>query len=84
MSALFHENLFDPPAVDRLAAVVDPEAKRRIDFIRTMTEASNEIYRRTIRDQERNFDEMFIVSATTKESLRVIGKAIGLYEDDPA
>ena len=78
MSDIHFQNLIDPPAVERLAGVVDPEIAARHSLANTLIAASNEIYKRTRRDLNRQADEMFIVSATTKESVLKITKAIGL------
>jgi len=78
MSDVHFRNLIDPPAVDRLAGIVDPEIKARHSLVAVMQAASNEIYKRTIRRQDQQMNEMFITSATTKESVLRIAKTIGL------
>lgn len=78
MSDIHFRNLIDPPAVERLAGVVDPEIAARQSLANTLIAASDEIYKRTRRQQERDFDEMFIVSATTKESLKKITDVLGV------
>ena len=75
------KNMIDPSAVDLLAAVVDPERKARYGLAAALTELSNEIYKRTIRQPNTILvDECFLTTATSKESVRGIGKAIGYDE----
>ena len=77
MSDIHFRNLIDPPAVERLAGIVDPEIAARQTLAATLIAASNEIYKRTRRDVNRQADEMFISSATTKESVLKIAGTIG-------
>ena len=74
--------MLDPPAVDRLAGIVDPEIKRRLGLVSMLTEVSNEIYKRTRDHQDRAFNDCFIATATSKASLKAITDAIDLYGDE--
>jgi len=80
VSDIHFRNLIDPPAVERLAGVVDPEIASRSSLANTLIAASNEIFKRTIRRQNQRADEMFIVSSTTLESVKAHAKLLGLDE----
>lgn len=81
MSDIHFRNLIDPPAVERLAGIVDPEIAARHTLASQLIAASNEIYKRTRAAANQRADAMFIASAQVKKDLEVLAKQVG-YESE--